>query len=89
MNILQQHESIEKMSRYLWWPRRCCRRRAGEELIVLAVGEADERQVVPRKGLRRWEVLVGRVVFDILKVRRVVVGRQVGNNGRHAVPVLY
>ena len=58
---------------------------SAEELVVLAVGEPHERQVVPGKRFRRREVLVRRIVLDVLEVRRVVVRGEVWDDGRHAV----
>ena len=58
---------------YPRWSGRRDIRRAVEQLVVLTVGEPHEGKVVPCERLRLREVLVRRVIVDVLKVRRVVV----------------
>ena len=49
-------------------PVGCGRRRRGHQLVVLGVGEADERQMVAGERPRRREVLRGRLVLHLRRI---------------------
>ena len=68
---------------------RCRIYRTRQKLVVLGIRKSYKRQMISRKSFWSWKVLIGSLVFHIIKITRIIITREFANNWRNTVTNIF